>query len=385
MPCRAAHDLGFCESCLLHRNILVHPAEKILLPHTPKIGGDYLTTLSISLSGATFDAIPGTGQRVHSYTLGDELFLTWTNSGPVFSDTVNFSVLSLVDGSVLVAPTKIITGDFSAPNGFDDSIAHVASDGAGGYVVHVSHSVNGFLGDDGVVSPYSEERLAVSIDATGAVTQITPHALPFVLWENSTSTALTNGNFALLSRAPATQTVTLEVMSPDGARLSSTALTGTFGTFANEGVFYQLTAGLDVVETGGRILTLHRDSLTDEVFGQFFTQTGIADGGEFQISNGTHGNESGAAVFQDGALEATVLTDGRVAITWADTVDSEIDVWLVVLNPDGSVSVPEKQVNTAAFAAGEQFHPNIHALADGGFAVTWNQNLAGAQDPGGFV
>ncbi|WP_368484149.1 VOC family protein, partial [Phaeobacter sp. HF9A] len=28
----------------LHRNLLVHPAEKILLPHPLKIGGDYLCT-----------------------------------------------------------------------------------------------------------------------------------------------------------------------------------------------------------------------------------------------------------------------------------------------------------------------------------------------------
>ncbi|MBO9456523.1 hypothetical protein J7376_13935, partial [Paracoccus sp. R12_1] len=35
------HDLGFCVSCLLHRNLLSHPAEKILLPHPVKIGGDY--------------------------------------------------------------------------------------------------------------------------------------------------------------------------------------------------------------------------------------------------------------------------------------------------------------------------------------------------------
>ncbi|WP_417827118.1 IS66 family transposase, partial [Thalassospira povalilytica] len=34
-----AHDLGFGKSCLLHRNLLVHPAEKILLPHPLKIGG----------------------------------------------------------------------------------------------------------------------------------------------------------------------------------------------------------------------------------------------------------------------------------------------------------------------------------------------------------
>ncbi len=33
------HDLRFCETCLLHRNFPVHPAEKILLPHPSKLGG----------------------------------------------------------------------------------------------------------------------------------------------------------------------------------------------------------------------------------------------------------------------------------------------------------------------------------------------------------
>ncbi|MBO9486706.1 hypothetical protein J7376_09275, partial [Paracoccus sp. R12_1] len=40
------HDLGFCVSCLLHRNLLSHPAEKILLPHPVKIGGDYRSTVA---------------------------------------------------------------------------------------------------------------------------------------------------------------------------------------------------------------------------------------------------------------------------------------------------------------------------------------------------
>ncbi|NEX48688.1 hypothetical protein, partial [Pseudotabrizicola algicola] len=36
-----AHDLGFGETALLHRNLLVHPAEKILLPHPLNHGEDY--------------------------------------------------------------------------------------------------------------------------------------------------------------------------------------------------------------------------------------------------------------------------------------------------------------------------------------------------------
>ena len=33
------HDLGLCKSCILHRNLRVHPAEKIPLPHPHKMWG----------------------------------------------------------------------------------------------------------------------------------------------------------------------------------------------------------------------------------------------------------------------------------------------------------------------------------------------------------
>ncbi|MBK5922544.1 hypothetical protein CCR90_01885 [Rhodovulum sulfidophilum] len=39
-----AHDLGFGETALLHRNLLVHPAEKILRSHPPNHGEDYPST-----------------------------------------------------------------------------------------------------------------------------------------------------------------------------------------------------------------------------------------------------------------------------------------------------------------------------------------------------
>lgn len=35
------HDLGLGETALLHRNLLVHRAEKILLPHPLNHGEDY--------------------------------------------------------------------------------------------------------------------------------------------------------------------------------------------------------------------------------------------------------------------------------------------------------------------------------------------------------
>lgn len=36
-----AHNVGPCETCLLHRKFLVPPAEETLLPHRLRIGADY--------------------------------------------------------------------------------------------------------------------------------------------------------------------------------------------------------------------------------------------------------------------------------------------------------------------------------------------------------
>lgn len=51
------HDLGFCESCLLHRHPVVHPAEKVLLPHPFKIGGitpqTYMANKLLEIDGLT--------------------------------------------------------------------------------------------------------------------------------------------------------------------------------------------------------------------------------------------------------------------------------------------------------------------------------------------
>lgn len=38
-PAQHAHDLGLGKPCLFHRNLFVHPAEKIQLPHPFNIGG----------------------------------------------------------------------------------------------------------------------------------------------------------------------------------------------------------------------------------------------------------------------------------------------------------------------------------------------------------
>ncbi len=70
----------------------------------------------------------------------------------------------------------------------------------------------------------------------------------------------------------------------------------------------------------------------------------------------------------------TALTDGRFVLTWSDvseTVDnpSGLDVQAQIFNADGRTSGSQFVVNTTT--ANWQFQPEIAALSDGGFVVSW--------------
>ncbi|MDO6963197.1 calcium-binding protein [Rhizobium alvei] len=73
----------------------------------------------------------------------------------------------------------------------------------------------------------------------------------------------------------------------------------------------------------------------------------------------------------------TVLADGGWIVTWEDQMSS-YDIHLKVFNADGSVRVDETTVND--YSTGEQRNPLVVALADGGWVVVWEsvgQNTSG--------
>lgn len=296
-----------------------------------------------------------------------------------YGERMFFSVLDK-NGTVLTPQTSLGDHlDFTvAPSGFGQNVFHVSSDGSGGLVFHISEFVNGSS-----AGPYDEYRGTIDFSG-GSVSSLSQVELGYMQFELSDTAELTNGRIALMFRDQISNTGKLQILNADGTIRSTTDMVGSFDS---SGIFAQGTTGIEVLQVGNRILTLHRDPTTDTLYGQFFDLNGTATGGgEFQISTGAHGDASNAAVWQDGVVDAKVLADGRIAIVWADskTGSDGTEVWLTILNDDGTVSVPESLANVNA-TEGEQFHPRIYALDSGGFVVTFDKNFVPSTEDRGFL
>ncbi|MXN49109.1 hypothetical protein GR138_28290, partial [Shinella kummerowiae] len=108
----------------------------------------------------------------------------------------------------------------------------------------------------------------------------------------------------------------------------------------------------------------HSSGFDFGLYGRFFSSDGTAEG-SFLIASGVTGNSA-----------STVLTDGRILITWFSSDGMVRKTLATVLNADGSVSTPEFMLAESGFA------PTVAALDDGRAIATW---LAGTKIMGRFV
>lgn len=305
-------------------------------------------------------------------------------NGNFYGERMFFSVLDK-SGAVLTPLTSLGEHlDFATyPNGFGQNVFHVSENSNGKLVFHTSEFTNGYV-DNGVFVPYEEHRSTIVQNSNGSLGTPTERADGYMTYEISDSVDLSNDNIALIYENAQTHTAQLQIMSSNGTILSTQEIDGTFDEV---GIFAQGTRGLEIIQVGAQILTLHRNPADNVLYGQFFSLNGTPSAaGEFQISTGVHGGASNAAVWEDGVIDAAILADGRVAIVWADSATGTdgTEAWLTILNADGSVSVAETMASIN-HSAGEQFHPRVHALDSGGLIVTFDQNFAPATDPRGFL
>ncbi len=112
---------------------------------------------------------------------------------------------------------------------------------------------------------------------------------------------------------------------------------------------------------------------------QIFDATGARIGGEFLVNTETLGLQLDVRV--------TGLADGGFAITWADlsgTLDdpSGASVKAQIFEANGARRGNEFLVNTQT--GGDQREPAITGLADGGFVVTWTDFQATTEDASGY-
>lgn len=120
--------------------------------------------------------------------------------------------------------------------------------------------------------------------------------------------------------------------------------------------------------------------LATDIRAQVFDAGGSPVGGEIVVN----GKVSGGQL----APQITALTNGRFAVSWTDIsvgfgVPTGDVIKAGIFNANGSVFLSEFQVNTTISAA--QFDSQVTGLAKGRFLVTWTDNSQSVDDPSGFA
>ncbi|MHB1186315.1 PKD domain-containing protein, partial [Thiobacillus sp.] len=116
-----------------------------------------------------------------------------------------------------------------------------------------------------------------------------------------------------------------------------------------------------------------QDGSSAGIYAQRYNTAGVAAGGEFKVNTFTTGNQYEAKV-------ATLVGGGFVVVWRSDNQDgSSASVYAQRYNADGTTAGGEFRVNEST--VGGQYQPDVTALANGGFAVTWyndNYDVSGA-------
>ena len=145
------------------------------------------------------------------------------------------------------------------------------------------------------------------------------------------------------------------------------ALTNEMALFESAGS-HQYRPEIGALEDGGYIVSWY-DSSQDGDAGGIYAQRFNADNegfGQFRVNSYTAGGQIDPDV--------TGLSNGGYVITWygkGEGQTSDNGVYLRQYNADGE-TVSEFTVSTST--AGDQSHPQITELADGGYVVTWSSN-----------
>jgi Ca2+-binding RTX toxin-like protein len=174
--------------------------------------------------------------------------------------------------------------------------------------------------------------------------------------------------------------IRMQVYNAAGAVVGGEVLVNT--TTTNEQLESDVTA-----LAGGRFVVTWRDrsqsgddTFNDAVRAQVFTASGARVGTEFVVNTTTALDQDQPAI--------TALPDGRFVIAWRDESASAGDmsgtaIRAQVYNANGTPKGAEFLVPTTTLGA--QSEPDVTALADGRFTVTWTDLSATSPDTSNFA
>jgi hypothetical protein len=151
-----------------------------------------------------------------------------------------------------------------------------------------------------------------------------------------------------------------QAYNADGTRQGGETQVNTYWTS------YQQRPQITALSDGGWVITwqsLGQDEDSYGIYAQAYNADGTKQGGETQVNTYT----TGVQVDQ----QITALSDGGWVITWrSDCQDGDGScIYAQAYNADGTAQGGETQVNT--YVASMQDTPQITALSDGGWVITW--------------
>ena len=164
--------------------------------------------------------------------------------------------------------------------------------------------------------------------------------------------------------------VKAQIFDSSGERIGNEILVNTTTTNRQDQYLSDYSSDNSISLPNGNFIIVWNDwSDTTRVKAQLFNPTGNKIGSEIDVS--TYGEYN---------FDIAVLKDGKFVITSIDQSTTSIDgsdmaVGARIFNPDGSKYNDEILVNTATYSS--QVNPEIAALQNGGFVITWEDNSQG--------
>lgn len=200
--------------------------------------------------------------------------------------------------------------------------------------------------------------------------------------------ALSNGRFVIAwtddSRSEGDSSfyaVRAQIFNSDGSRFGSEFLVN------SQTLDDQLNADIAELDAGGFIVTwvdwsgTEGDSSLSAIRAQIFHADGIRSGGEILVNTGTYDRQV--------TPSTTRLTDGQFVVTWEDAGGgagdySESAIRGQLFNGNGEKSGTEFLINTITYD--DQIRPAVTALGNGRFVVVWqNYGIEGSNTNGSEI
>ena len=344
------------------------------------VGGEILVNTAIAggQSAPQITALPNGGFVVAWY---DES----QGSGGATGDTDNGAIKAQVFNADGTTVGNEILVNTATANAQDNPKITALSDG--GFVVTWTDYSGGADGATGDTDGSAIKAQVFAADGTAVGGEILVNTVTLNDQDGQQVTALSNGGFVVTwedysltpSGGNTDLSVRAQVFAADGAAVGGEILVNT----ATDGS--QAVPEITALSNGGFVVTWRDDSegaggatgdtSSNAVKAQVFAADGTPVGGEILVNTAT--------ADEQGNFQIAALSNGGFVVTWTDSshgaggaigdADGEA-IKAQVFTAGGTAVGGEILVNTAT--AGDQIQPQVAALADGGFVVTW-ENYSG--------